>query len=125
MRGEVTVLSLFARILLLLGICFISEAAVRLFRLPVPGGVLGMALLLALLWARVVKLEHVKQISDALLSVMALFLVPSAVAILNDHQAVRGYWLPFLGVIVLSTAITLAVTGGLASLLLRKRGRHE
>jgi len=125
MHVEVTNLSLFARILLLLGICFVSEAAVRLLNLPVPGGVLGMALLFLLLCLKVVKLEHVKQVSDALISVMALFLVPNAVSILSDHQTVRGYWLPFLAVIALSTAVTLAVTGWTAALLLRRRDRHE
>jgi holin-like protein len=118
-------MSLFARILLLLGICFVSEAAVRLLNLPVPGGVFGMALLFLLLCLKAVKLGQVKQISDALLSVMALFIVPPAVAILNDYREVGGHWLPFLGVIALSTAVTIAVTGWTAALLLRKKGRHE
>ena len=116
-------MSLIAQAAVLLGVCFAAEAAVRLLNLPVPGNVLGMALLFALLCARIVKPEQIKRVSNALLSNMTALFVPSAAALMVHYRAVSGHWPGFLAAIVFSSLLTFAVTGWLADLFLR--GKNE
>lgn len=60
-----------------------ADFAARRFQLPVPGGVLGLAALLALLLTGGVAPRWVKAGADWLLSDMLLFFIPPAVAIVQ------------------------------------------
>ncbi|HVW49697.1 MAG TPA: CidA/LrgA family protein [Trinickia sp.] len=68
---------------LLAGVWFAADFAARHLSLPVPGGVLGLALLLALLLTGGVAPRWVKAGADWLLSDMLLFFVPAAVAVVQ------------------------------------------
>lgn len=62
---------------------FVADFAVRALDLPLPGGVLGLAALLALLLSGRVAPRWVKAGSDWLLSDMLLFFIPAAVAVVQ------------------------------------------
>jgi holin-like protein len=64
----------------LAGIWFVADFAARRLSLPVPGGVVGLVLLLALLFCGGVTPRWVKAGADWLLSDMLLFFIPAAVA---------------------------------------------
>jgi len=68
---------------LLAGVWFAADFAARHLGLPVPGGVLGLALLLALLLTGGVAPRWIKAGADWLLSDMLLFFVPAAVAVVQ------------------------------------------
>ncbi|MGF6769812.1 holin-like protein [Paraburkholderia sp. GAS199] len=74
----------FARIAIqsaaLCGLWFVADYAVRLLHLPVPGGVVGLVALLALLFCGGVAPRWIKAGADWLLSDMLLFFIPAAVA---------------------------------------------
>lgn len=65
---------------LLCGVWIAADALVRAAHLPVPGGVVGLVLLLALLFCGGVTPRWVKAGADWLLSDMLLFFIPAAVA---------------------------------------------
>jgi holin-like protein len=65
---------------LLAGVWFAADFVARHLGLPVPGGVVGLAALLALLLTGRVAPRWVKAGADWLLSDMLLFFVPAAVA---------------------------------------------
>ena len=65
---------------LLAGVWFVADALTRAAHLPVPGGVVGLALLLVLLFCGGVTPRWVKAGADWLLSDMLLFFIPAAVA---------------------------------------------
>jgi holin-like protein len=65
---------------LLAGVWFAADFAARHWDLPVPGGVIGLVALLALLLTGRVTPRWVKAGADWLLSDMLLFFVPAAVA---------------------------------------------
>ena len=65
---------------LLAGLWFVADAFARATHLPVPGGVIGLAALLALLFSGKVAPRWVKAGADWLLSDMLLFFIPAAVA---------------------------------------------
>jgi holin-like protein len=91
--------------------------AVARFHLPVPGNVLGMLVLFALLMTGVVKLEWVAGAADLLTKHLAFFFIPVAVGLMQwgDLLWHTGHWL--LLAIVLSTLAGLATTGGLLQLV--------
>ena len=86
-----------------------GEALTRLGHLPLPGPVLGMLLMIALLqWPPV---RHaIGAASDALLAHLSLLFVPVGVGVMTHLALVSQYGLRMLLVITLSTWIGLAVT---------------
>ena len=69
-----------AQAALLAGVWYAADALTRVTHLPVPGGVVGLVLLLALLLCGGVTPRWVKAGADWLLSDMLLFFIPAAVA---------------------------------------------
>ncbi|NKJ47996.1 murein hydrolase transporter LrgA [Burkholderia sp. SG-MS1] len=64
----------------LAGLWVVADFAVRMLRLPVPGGVVGLVVLLALLFCGGIAPRWIKAGADWLLSDMLLFFIPAAVA---------------------------------------------
>lgn len=98
-------------IVLLLLFQFLGEALAAWLKLPMPGNVIGMALLLAALSTGVVKLSWLKAGSDLLLGHMALFFVPPGVGVMLYFGLVSEQWLPLAASTLVSTFLVLAVTG--------------
>lgn len=68
---------------LLAALWFVADLAARHLSLPVPGSVLGLAALLALLLTGGIAPQWVKAGADWLLSNMLLFFIPAAVAVVQ------------------------------------------
>ncbi len=99
-----------------------GEAAVQAAHLPVPGPVLGMALLFAgLFWKGSVP-EGLGKVADGLLSNLPLLFVPAGVGIMLHFKLLAGEWLPLSAALILSTLLTIAVTASLMAFLSRKTG---
>jgi holin-like protein len=103
---------------------WLGEAAVKLAHLPLPGAVLGMFLLfLALLaWGRAPGAVH--SAAHSLLSNLSLLFVPAAVGAMLRLSGLLDWGLAFVALIVLSTLVTLAVTGGLLQFFTHREQRH-
>ena len=82
-----------------------------LLGLPIPGSILGMLLLTALLQMKIVDVESVKPISSFLVSNMGFFFVQPGVALMLYFDLIAKEWLPITVATVVSTAIVLVVTG--------------
>ena len=100
---------------------FAGEALSRLAGLPVPGPVVGLALLVAAALAWPALQREVEEVADLLLRHLSLLFVPAGVGVLQYVDLLRREWLPLLAVVVLSTALTLAVSA-LAFTAMAKRG---
>lgn len=80
---------------------------------PVPGPVAGMLLLLGLLlmWGKVP--PWLRTPSEGLLSILVLLFVPAGVGLVNHLAVLGANGLLIVGVVFLSTCITLLVSLGL------------
>ena len=87
-----------------------GEVLARLFSLPLPGPVLGMLLLFALLLARSQVLGRVREAATGLLRYLSLLFVPAGVGLMRHAGRIRAEWLAITAAILLSTALTIAVT---------------
>lgn len=87
-----------------------GEAVVSVIHLPLPGGVAGMALVLALLMSGRLRPVSMRGGARWLLAEMLLFFVPAVLAVLNHHEFVGLLGLKVLVVILGGTACVMCVT---------------
>ncbi len=87
--------------------------------LPIPGPVIGMLLLLALLVWRRGASPAMEGTAQGLLRYLGLLFVPAGVGFITELQELRANALAIALAITVSTALGLGVTGLLMQLLLR------
>ncbi len=108
---------------IIITIQMISEVLVQVLSIPLPGTVFGMGILLILLIFKVVKLKDIEGVGDFLLSILIMLYIPSAIGIIDHLDTVLPLFIPIFIVIVLSTMITLVVTGHAVQFLIGLRRR--
>lgn len=110
-----------AAITLLLLFQLAGEAIALFFALPVPGPVIGMALLFATLAWRGGTSAELRTTAQNLLQHLSLLFVPAGVGVMLHARRMADEWLPIVAALVLSTFITIAIT----ALVLRALHVHE
>lgn len=113
-------------ITLLLGCQLLGEVLVRLTGVPVPGPVVGMALLFLGLVARGLTSRaeapaSVRDTAGALLRHLSLLFVPAGVGVMAHLPRLAEEWAPITAALVVSTLVTIVVTGVIMQALLRRR----
>ena len=103
----------------LIGLQLVGEVLRQTLHLPLPGPLIGMALLTVVLVARGstgAAAEHavprpLLKAADGLIAHMGLLFVPAGVGIIAELGVLRREWLAILAGLVVSTVLGLAVTG--------------
>lgn len=98
------------QVLLLLGFWQIGEGIVRLTRLPIPGAVVGLFLVLALLANNWFSPASLQRGSRWFLAQLLLFLLPSVLSLLDHPEFVGLLGLKILAAILLGTLSVMVVT---------------
>ena len=88
----------------------VGEVVARGFGLPIPGPVIGMALLFAFLALRGGPGEDLQKTTQGLLQHLSLLFVPAGTGVMLHLHRLQDEWLPILLSLLVSTAATLAVT---------------
>jgi putative effector of murein hydrolase LrgA (UPF0299 family) len=106
-----------------------GEAVVRVLGLPVPGPVVGMVILFALLAARAPLPAMMQDTSDGILRHLSLLFVPAGVGLVNNLDRLGSDGLRLFVVVLLSTVIALTTTAlvfaGIARLMGDKDGERS
>lgn len=105
-----------------------GELIVWLTGLPVPSSIIGMISLAIALKLRVVKLNQVEGVADALVRNLGFFFVPAGVGVMRCLGIISAEWLPIVAATVVSTFIIIAVTGWTyqaSRRLLSRKGDHR
>ncbi|MFK8251882.1 CidA/LrgA family protein [Ancylobacter terrae] len=102
----------------------VGEGLVRVLGLAVPGAVVGLALLLALLATRRISAPAIRRGADWFLADMLLFFVPAVLAVLDHREFLGLVGLKILFVIVASTAAVMLVTALVVDRCQRWRAAH-
>ena len=118
-------MKIICQIAIIFTICWISQIVEAILPFPFPASVIGMVLLLILLLVRALKVDHIREKSDFLLSNMAFFFVPAGVSIINYLDLLKSSLVPLLVVCVVSTVITFAVTAWSIRLTMRLMNRRD
>ncbi|MGA2842105.1 MAG: CidA/LrgA family protein [Steroidobacteraceae bacterium] len=88
----------------------VGEVLVRLARLPVPGPVIGLVLLLGYLRWRGQVANSVQQTARRLLSHLSLLFIPAGTGVMLHIHKLKAEWFPILAALVVGTTLTLIVT---------------
>ncbi|MFC6154065.1 CidA/LrgA family protein [Nocardioides yefusunii] len=105
---------------------FLGGVVVALTRLPVPGPVVGMVLLLGwLAWRRPADDSGTVRVSEALLKHLQLLFVPAGVGVVAYLTVLREHALPLGVSLVVSWLAGLLVVGWIVQGALAWRGRAD
>jgi len=97
-------------ITLLLVFQLVGEVISKGLDLPLPGPVVGMALLFIALVIKGDAPDGLKDTADGLLKHLSLLFVPAGVGVMLHLHMIREEWLPISAALVVSTVMTIAVT---------------
>lgn len=103
---------------------FLGECIARLTGNFVPGSVIGMVLLFAALYFKIIRKEDVRGAATFLLDNILLFFIPVCVGLMTSWPLISEHWLAILVSCVLSTLLIIAVVGHLQQWL-EKRGKKS
>lgn len=111
-------------------VCFILysmliNTVTSALHLPIPGTIVGIVLLFALLHFKVIKLEWVDLGSKWLLAEMLLFFIPPVVGIVEYKDLMLENGLKITLVIVFSILCVMAITGLIAEKLSAHEGKRQ
>ena len=112
----------------LVGLYLFGTSLARWLGWPVPGGVIGLALLLAAFATGWVQPASVQWAAGLLLAEMLLFFVPAVVAVVNYAQLLRVDGWRIFAVIALSTLMVLGATAWVVDKVYRfeiSRQKHD
>lgn len=99
-----------AALTLLLVLQLLGEVIAQSLHLPIPGPVIGMALLFAMLVLRGGPSKDLRSTSQNLLSHLSLAFVPAGTGVILHIQRMADEWLPLTVSLLISTALTIVVT---------------
>ena len=96
---------------IIFGCLAIGEAIVWALNLSLPGSIIGMLLLTALLQMKIVKLQWVKPMSDFLVANLGFFFIPPGVALMLYFDIIEAEFWPIVISVLASTILVLVMTG--------------
>lgn len=95
---------------IIFSICWVSQVVEKLLPFTFPASVIGMVLLLLCLLTGILKIGHIQEKADFLLSNMAFFFVPAGVSIINYFDILKSTAVQLVIICTVSTVSTFAVT---------------
>jgi len=98
-----------------------GEAVALYFKLPVPGPVIGLAILFAVLAVRGRAPAGLADTANGLLKHLSLLFVPAGVGVMVHLNRIGAEWLPIAAALLGSTMITIAVTALVMQALMKGR----
>ena len=113
-------LKLFREALIILGIYLVGELLSTSLHLPIPGNILGMVILFILLCTKIVKVDNISTVTKFLLDHLAFFFIPAGVGLMASLGIIKSTWWQLLIVCILTTTITIGVTGIIVQSISRK-----
>ena len=98
------------QIAIIFSICWVSQVVEALLPFAFPASVIGMILLFLLLATGVLRMEHIREKSDFLLSNMAFFFIPAGVSVMNYFDVLKSSLIPLVLICLVTAVITFAAT---------------
>lgn len=107
--------------LILLILFLLGEWIAGWIPFPVPGAVVGMILIFALLQSRIIPLSWVEKAADYILIFMGMFYIPYGVGIVESGHLLTEWGIPILGLVVVTVLSVFLLSGHLFQYLTKKK----
>jgi holin-like protein len=112
-------------LLIILTITYVGILIPAFFHFPLPGAIVGMFILFLLLVLKCVKIRQIEKVSDFILNNMILIFLPPAVKLVNYLSLLHEYFFRAIILILLTTIITMVVTGKTVNFLIEKKEKRN
>lgn len=100
---------------------FAGELLHRVLLFPIPASIYGIILLFSALELRLLKVEHIREVSTTLIISMPVMFVPPAVGLINTWDNIKNNWPEYLLITFASTFVVMAVAGWTTQRLIQWR----
>lgn len=100
---------------------FAGELLHRVLPFPIPASIYGIILLFSALELRLLKVEHIREVSTTLIISMPVMFVPPAVGLINTWENIKNNWPEYLLITFASTFVVMAVAGWTTQRLIQWR----
>jgi holin-like protein len=105
---------------IIIGFNFLGLLLHAVFNIPLPANVLGLILLTAALFAKLIKVEWIEESAEFLVRHMMLFFAPVIVSTMTFSAFLGQYWASIFMSLTLSTLVVMGVTGFAAKSFVKK-----
>lgn len=96
---------------ILFGFFYIGSFLKFLFLIPLPGSIIGLLVLLALLFLKIIPIHWIQDGSNILITFLPLLLVPATVSVMDEPSLFSGKGVILFGIIIVSTIVTMISAG--------------
>lgn len=103
----------------------LGDLLARWLGIPLPGALIGMALMLAGLCLLGRLPAGLRRTSNALLTHLMLLFIPSIVAIMTHTGIIAAEWLPFIAACIGGSALTLLATAATLKAMMARERRKQ
>ena len=114
-----------SQITIIAAVSLLGELLHYLIPLPIPGSIYGLALMFILLLFGIVKVDHVKDVGDWLISLMPIMFVAPLVSLIGSFEECGKFIIPIIIAATVSTVIVMAVTGVISQILINIHDKKE
>lgn len=114
-----------SQVALLFFIARLMNLIVDVLHINIPGSILGIIVVFALLHFKVIKLEWVEIGALWLLAELLLFFIPSAVGIMNYGDILKHFGTSIILVVLISTFVVMVSTGMLTQIIAKRKERKK
>ncbi|QUG40946.1 CidA/LrgA family holin-like protein [Psychrobacillus sp. INOP01] len=116
----VRIIRIVLQVIILYLFSFIGSWIVQILSLQFPGSIIGLLLLFGCLYFNIIPVQLIKDGAGFLLTFLALFFIPATVGIMDYPELLSWAGLGMVLSIVISTIITIVITGKFCQYLERK-----
>lgn len=106
-------MKIYLQLLIIFGFSFIGNVISNVFRLPVPGSILGMILLFLALKFKILEFRHVDEAGSFLINNMTILFLPAGVGIMAKWNLISHFWAQILLIVVGALVINMLILGKL------------
>ena len=106
-------MKIYLQLLIIFGFSFIGNVISNVFRLPVPGSILGMILLFLALQFKLLEFRHVDEAGSFLINNMTILFLPAGVGIMAKWNLISHFLAQILLIVVGALIINMLILGKL------------
>ena len=105
---------------IILALSFIGEFLNNILPFPIPASIYGIVLMFLCLKTKIIPLSAVEETARFLIEAMPLMFIPAAVGLLESWDIIKGVWIQYISITVVSTILVMAVAGRITQAVIQK-----
>ncbi len=116
---------LLLQIIVLFLFSYVGDLISSLFKLPIPGSIVGLLLLFLCLYFKIIPETFVKDGAGFILIMLPLFFIPATVGIIQYPNFLSGKGVILIGIVMISTFLTMIISGYSSQFIEKKMKERE